>query len=1004
MESFALSSIRLRRYVLPLAAFWTALTAGLLVLNFQAGTHGVLNNARQYVRSAVEEELACFKWTAYRGGVYAPADKDTPPNPYLAQLPERDITTPSGRRLTLISPSYVTRWAQRLRSEPFELHRRVTSLKPRDPKNSPDAWEAEALRSLEDGAVEILSIEKRDGVEYLRLMRPLIVEKPCLKCHPAQGRRLGKPSGGISASVPLARFQDPARRGRLIVVLSVAALWLVGLGGIYVGAVRLKNRIRERDRAMEELRLSEDKYAKAFRNSPSWVVLSSLDEGRFLDVNDTFLSSTGFTREEVIGRTSVELGTWVDPEERARIVAEIKARGSVRDVEVKRRTKSGRVLEMLFSGESIDIGGEKCLLSTALDISRLKKAYQELADSQRLLTAIFDASPVGIGVVQDRMLGWANRTMYRLVGYDEGELYGKSAEVLYLDREEYERVGRELYVQTANDDMRGVVTRWVRKDGTVFDCLLRAARLNPSDPAQGWIVMVTDISEEKRRQKELMESRRLYHAILEASPDPFVVYDNEGRVVYLNPAFTRVFGWSLDELKGKRVDFVPEDQKERTSRKIKELYAVRRQVAFETRRLTKDGTVLDVAVSAAYYGGADGESEGMVVNLKDITEQKRLDRQLRQAQKMEAIGTMAAGIAHDFNNILAAMTGYTELALMDLPEDSPIRKNLEQVLKAGGRARNLVKQILSFSRQTEHEPKPIHIGPIIKEALKFLRASIPTSIEIKQRIDPKSGAVLADPTEIHQVVLNLCSNAAQAMRDGGVLEVSLENMSFDRETLVGHFRVSPGRYLKLTVSDTGHGMDKETRERIFDPFFTTKERSEGTGLGLAVVHGIVRRHGGAISVYSEPGQGATFHIYLPALESETEGEQAAVGLEPLSTGTEHILFLDDEEALVEMGRQMLERLGYRVTTKTSSLEALEEFRAHPQRFDLVITDLTMPKMTGDKLALEMKKIRPDVPIIICTGYSYQIPAEKIDGSGVDRVITKPLVIGELAEAIREVLE
>ena len=369
---------------------------------------------------------------------------------------------------------------------------------------------------------------------------------------------------------------------------------------------------------------------------------------------------------------------------------------------------------------------------------------------------------------------------------------------------------------------------------------------------------------------------------------------------------------------------------------------------------------------------------------------------------MEAIGTLAGGIAHDFNNILSAIMGYTEIALSEAEKQTSLYANLKEVFQAGERAINLVKQILAFSRQAEQEIKPVQVRLIAKEALRFLRASLPTTIEIHQN-NLSDSLVMADPTQIHQVIMNLCTNAAHAMREkGGVLGVKLTEVELDTDFTEDHPEIKPGTYLELSVSDTGHGMSKRILNRIFDPFFTTKGKGEGTGMGLAVVHGIVGSYDGMITASSEPGHGSTFKIYLPAVKRQLE--QQVESAEPIPTGTERILFVDDEPALVYIGKQTLEPLGYQVTTRTSSIEALELFKAKPDGFDLVITDMTMPNMTGDDLAGELMQIRPETPIILCTGYSAQINQQQAMAMGVRAFVSKPVLIRDLAETIRKVLE
>ena len=385
-------------------------------------------------------------------------------------------------------------------------------------------------------------------------------------------------------------------------------------------------------------------------------------------------------------------------------------------------------------------------------------------------------------------------------------------------------------------------------------------------------------------------------------------------------------------------------------------------------------------------------------------ETRRLQDQLRQARKMEAIGALAGGIAHDFNNILAALMGSAELARMKVPEDSAAIPNLEQILKASTRAKDLVQQILTISRKQNLDPKPLHLKNIAEEALKLLRATLPTTIEIREEFSRNMGIIHADPTQMHQVMVNLCTNAAHAMgEEGGVLEIGIRNMEVGSdEPAFKHLNVPPGPYLRLTVSDTGTGMAPDLVDKAFEPYFTTKEKGVGTGMGLSVVQGIVKSHGGAITVYSEPGKGSAFHVYLPLIHENVKEE--TVSDEPLPTGNEHILFVDDERDIVETGRELLEQLGYKVTSMTDSLKALALFRRRPEAFDLVITDMTMPRMTGDKLAIEIMKIRPHTPVILCTGFSEKISGMKAKEMGIGAFAMKPLVMRELAGMVRGVLD
>lgn len=386
----------------------------------------------------------------------------------------------------------------------------------------------------------------------------------------------------------------------------------------------------------------------------------------------------------------------------------------------------------------------------------------------------------------------------------------------------------------------------------------------------------------------------------------------------------------------------------------------------------------------------------------DITNLKRMEEELRQAHKMESIGTLAGGIAHDFNNILGIILGNTELAMFDIPEWHPARLNLEEIRTASSRAKDVVRQLLSFARKTKLEKKPTNINPIIEESLKLLRSSIPTSIEIRQNIAKDVDAILADPTQINQVLINICTNAEHSMPDGGIMEVALKNIELDEEIAAKYPELNPGRYVNLVIKDTGHGIAQKVVGRIFDPYFTTKEVGKGTGMGLAVAHGIVKGHNGIILVESELGKGTTFSIYFPVVEKEAVAVTETD--EKLPTGDERILFVDDEESIVILVHQILERLGYKVESTTSPVDALELFRSKPDQFDLVITDMAMPKMTGDTLVKEIHKIKPDIPIILSTGFSERIDEKKAKEIGIAGYIEKPVDSHDYAMKIRKVLD
>jgi PAS domain S-box-containing protein len=533
-----------------------------------------------------------------------------------------------------------------------------------------------------------------------------------------------------------------------------------------------------------------------------------------------------------------------------------------------------------------------------------------------------------------------------------------------------------------------------------------------------YALLETEIEQRKKTEEALAKSEKKYRLFAENTTDVIWTTDMNLNVTYVSPSAQGGIGYSTEETLLRKAEklLTPESLAVATQVFAEELEIEKnlekrfyRSRTLELEFRHKDGFTRWSETKLSFIRDSNGEAIGILGVGRDITERKamekekkKLEAQLVQAQKMEAIGSLAGGVAHDFNNILSAIIGYTELSQMDIPKESHVSAYLDQILKAGNRAKDLVQQILTFSRQAEKELKPISVKVIVKEALKLLRATLPTTIHISHNIESDS-LVMGDPTQIHQILMNLCTNAGHAMQEkGGILEVNLTNVELDAAFASRHPDLKPGPYLNLSVSDTGHGMSPDVLKQIFDPFFTTKERGEGTGMGLAVVHGIVNSYGGTIYAYSEPGKGSSFKVFLPVISSSLKSEKRMERDVP--RGAERVLFIDDEQALVDMGKQALESLGYQVVTRTSSLEALNLFRAQPDRFDLVITDMTMPQMTGDKLAEALITLRRDIPIILCTGFSYGMTEEKAKGMGIKAFIMKPFVVRDLANKVRKVLD
>jgi PAS domain S-box-containing protein len=642
------------------------------------------------------------------------------------------------------------------------------------------------------------------------------------------------------------------------------------------------------------------------------------------------------------------------------------------------------------------------VLGTYDDITERKQAEMALRESEeRFRSVIENMQDVFYRTDENGVITMMSPSATELLGVNSlAEVLGAKPESFWMCPKQRSEMIELIRQNGAVRDHEAILRK---KDGSpVFVSSSSRFRKDENGKFIGMEGVIRDISERKRAEEE---HTRLVTAI-EQSPEAIIVSDLDFIIHYVNPAFTSISGYESTEVIGQHLGLLKSDLHDRDFyRQIKKTLAAGGVWSGRLTARKKEGSFYEVEASGSPVRNSAGVVINYVIIHRDITRQVKLEKDLRQAQKMEAIGTLAGGIAHDFNNILAAIIGFTEIAKFRLGPDDPARRNLDQVLKASARAADLVKRILAFSRQGEQKRQAVPIVSIVKEALKLLRPALPTTIEICSEIalSPEEGVVFADPTEIHQVLMNLCTNAAHAMRSkGGTLLVGLSLVTLRDCPDPLHPDLGAGVYVRLSVSDTGPGIDPAVMERIFDPYFTTKAVGEGTGLGLSVVQGIARGYGGTVRAHNEHGKGARFEVFFPGMNKEASisAETSAT----LPSGAERILFVDDERDLVDLGKELLESLGYKVVAEKGSLEALESLRADPYGFDIVITDMTMPGMNGKELAREVLALRPEMPVILCTGHSEIIDDKLAKEMGITAFVMKPYNAANFAATIRKTLQ
>jgi len=787
--------------------------------------------------------------------------------------------------------------------------------------------------------------------------------------------------------------------------------------------------------------LSSEPFMKAFYQSSVAAVIIDRDDRSIIEVNGSFLKIFEYTREEVIGFTASGLNLYHDPADRGAVLQILEERGSLRDYEFTGQTKTGRVVKLLLSAVDVPFDGKHYIVASGMDITDRKQAEEKLKKSGAMLARAQEMAHVGHWErdIRSQKVLWSDET-YRIFGFEPQECeVNESLFLGHIHPEDRTQIENNIRDAIENDRPLDDVFRIVRSDGTSRWVRGKGEITRTEDGTPVRLFgTILDITERMEAEEQRRESEEKYRTLVEQADDGIILVQ-DAVMKYVNPRMAELLGTTVEEITGSLiVDYIdPVDIEKVTGRHRRRLAGEDLPSIYEVLLKRSDGrsveTELNVGV-ITYHG-----KPATQVIIRDIAERKRMERDLRrsqselerrveerteelqnaydrllseikqrhlaeeqllQTQKMEAVGNLAGGIAHDFNNMLAVIIGNAELALDDV--QGPSRHFLKQILKASERSRDLVRQILTFTRKNEGPREVMHLTPLLKETVKLLRGSLPSTIHIRPSVRTDQDTVLANPSQMQQVLMNLATNAAHAMEHGGELAIRLTKVNFEDGERLPHAELQAGRYLKVRIRDTGTGIREDIRPRIFEPFFTTKEQGEGTGMGLAVVFGIVKGHDGAITVVSRPGKGSAFSVYLPAARSAAQEEP--VQSWTLPRGKERILVIDDEPLVVEMTSETLKRLGYKVTAAESGPEGWQTFKHDPYQFDLVITDHVMPEITGMRLAEKMLEVRNDLPIILSTGYSEMVSPEKAKSAGIREFLMKPLMVQELAYIVRRVLD
>ena len=762
-------------------------------------------------------------------------------------------------------------------------------------------------------------------------------------------------------------------------------------------------------RLEKELNLKTRFIETVLENLPIGIGITQYSSGKLTFVNKKFEEIYGWPKKDIMELGTFFRNVYPDPQIRRTIrkqVLEDTEEGDPSKMKWSNlpvTTKAGK--SKIASGISIPIFDQDLVIGVALDHTDSFNTLKELKESEERYRAIFDRSFDGIMIcdLEGRLID-VNQVVLNVLGYEKRELQGIPIEKL-ITRKQHQRL-KDYRSVIVSKGFGGQLREFdiITKKGDERIVEIRGALIFKNNRPSAILVLGRDITDRKKAETEL---NRKVASLKQAEQIAKLGYYEKNIVtgeIYRSDGYYKLMGVDPAAVGDKDIrmfDYIHEDDRDNVDRAFQQRTIEKAFVELTFRLVQKTGKIITVHFAGRTTFDENGRPLFNTAVYRDISDEKRMEEQLRQSQKMESIGTLAGGIAHDFNNILSIIIGNTDLALEDISPADPVKEFIIESRNAGLRGKEVVRQLLNFSRKTDDTKATINMSQTIRESLKLLRSSIPSSIRIHQNIDESCHPVNANETQVHQIMINLCTNAADAMADQGRIDISLSNFTVSQESAPHIPALGAGEYVRLTVCDTGHGMDEETKNRIFDPYFTTKEIGRGTGMGLSVVHGIVASQDGVIHVESVVGRGTCFEIYLPASQGKIGKKQAET--DKLPKGSGRILLVDDEEHLMKLGEKILARYGYTVTGFEDPRKALKSFQAHPDAFDLVVTDLSMPDLTGAQLSRKIQAVRP-IPVILCSGYNDMVDEKTGKEMGIQAFLLKPVDVKLLVKTVGDVLE